>query len=63
MTIDREWQATFTRLLQDYENAYVLKDAALDEHLGEWTNALTSVAVKTCLSLGWQASAGAFQSR
>lgn len=40
-----------------HENAMQLRDAAVEENLGEWTKALTAVAVSTCEGLGWYASA------
>lgn len=51
------WQTTFHRIVQQPEHAQPLKAAALQQHLGAWTQALTGVAVATCRNLGWQASA------
>lgn len=55
--IAEDWQAAFMQTVQRYENAISLKDAAMDERLGDWTTELTSVVVATCNSVGWQASA------
>lgn len=56
-TIAEQWQSTFLKTVQQHETAKTLKEAALQERLGDWTKALTAVTVATCESLGWQASA------
>ncbi len=52
-----QWQSAFWQTAQRIEYASVLRDAALRSNLGDWTKALTAVAVTTCRALGWQASA------
>ena len=37
-----EWQAAFMQTVQKYDNAIALKDAAMDERLGDWTKELTA---------------------
>lgn len=56
-SIDEQWRAAFLQTVQQHERAQPLKDAALAGRLGAWTKELTAVAVSTCQSLGWQASA------
>ncbi|MGO9199164.1 MAG: hypothetical protein ACLQM8_01325 [Limisphaerales bacterium] len=41
------------------DSAEPLKQSALAGRLGEWTRALTGVAVRTCQRMGWPASARA----
>ena len=43
--------------LPQHTNAAALKSAALQNRLGDWTQALTGVVVDTCQALGWQAAA------
>ncbi len=43
--------------LRRHEHAGLLRHAALDARLGEWTALLTGVVVATCRTVGWQASA------
>lgn len=52
-----KWQARFWEVVKEPESTNALKEAALNERLGDWTDALTHVVVKTCESLDWQASA------
>lgn len=56
-SVDKQWQAAFLKTVQQHENALPLKEAALQERLGDWTKELTSVVVATCEAMGWQASA------
>lgn len=56
-SIDEQWRAAFLQTVQQHERAQPLKEAALAGRLGAWTKELTAVAVSTCQSLGWQASA------
>jgi hypothetical protein len=56
-SIDEQWRAAFLQTVEQHERAQPLKDAALAGRLGAWTKELTAVAVSTCQSLGWQASA------
>lgn len=55
--IAEEWKKAFFQVVRQYEKANLLKQAALDERLGDWTAYLTDAAVQTCESLGWQAAA------
>jgi hypothetical protein len=56
-----KWRTTFLQTVQRHENASPLKDAALEDRLGDWTRALTAVVVATCQAMGWQASARGHQ--
>ena len=56
-SIDEQWRAAFLQTVQQHDRAQPLKEAALEGRLGAWTKELTAVAVSTCQSLGWQASA------
>jgi len=47
----------FFQIIQRYENAQTLRDAALGGRLGDWTQALTGVVVDVCAELGWQTAA------
>jgi len=51
-----KWQEKFWRIVKQPEIASALKQAALHEHLADWTEILTGVVVKTCESMVWQAS-------
>jgi hypothetical protein len=55
--IANEWKNAFFKVVRQYEKANLLKQAALDERLGDWTAYLTDAVVQTCESLGWQAAA------
>lgn len=55
--IARRWQEAFLQALRPLENSRPLKEAAASGNLGGWTSALTSLVVKSCESLGWQAAA------
>ncbi len=56
-SVDKQWQEAFLKTVQQHEYAFPLKEAALQERLGDWTKELTSVVVATCEAMGWQASA------
>jgi hypothetical protein len=56
-SIDEQWRAAFHQTVQQHDRAQPLKEAALEGRLGAWTKELTAVAVSTCQSLGWKASA------
>lgn len=56
-----KWRAAFLQTVQRHETATPLKDAALEERLGDWTKALTAVVVTTCQAMGWRASAKGHQ--
>jgi len=57
MSIAQDWQTAFSQSIGQREAAQVLKQAALDARMGDWTAALTDVSVGACEMLGWQASA------
>lgn len=56
-TTYQQWQEKFWESLRQPESAEGLKDASITERLGDWTQILTGVVVKTCESMGWKASA------
>jgi len=43
--------------LKTYEQANPLKEASIQERLGEWTKELTHAVIRTCEDVGWKASA------
>lgn len=55
--LGEQWHTAFSQAVQERAASKTLKEAALKEHLGEWTTALTDVCVAACEQLGWQASA------
>jgi hypothetical protein len=57
MNLSSDWQTAFTQAIRQNEVAYALKEAALNQRLGNWTVALTDVCVVSCRQLGWQVSA------
>jgi hypothetical protein len=58
--LSENWRTTFWSIVQQPVHALTLKTAAMQEQLGDWTRALTAVAVETCTTLGWQAAAKGF---
>ncbi len=52
-----QWKEAFLQTVQHYENASLLRSAALDERLADWTAYLTQAVVQTCESLGWMSAA------
>ncbi len=56
MTVD-QWKEAFLRTVQHYEKASLLRAAALDERLADWTACLIEAVVQTCDSLGWMSAA------
>ncbi len=56
-TLGDKWQAVFLETVQRHDIAGSLKEAALKERLGDWTQLLTSIVVETCEKMGWNASA------
>ena len=56
MTVD-QWKGAFLRTVQHYEKASLLRAAALDERLADWTACLIEAVVQTCDSLGWMSAA------
>jgi len=57
MQLCNQWHTAFSQAIQQRAASKMLKEAALNEHLGEWTAALTDVCVGACEQLGWSASA------
>lgn len=55
--IKNQWKEAFLRTVQHYESASLLRVAALDERLADWTAYLTEAVVQTCDSLGWMSAA------
>lgn len=51
------WYQRFMQTLQQHPSAPTLKDAALRQQLGKWTELLTAVVVAACQSSGWAAVA------
>jgi hypothetical protein len=56
-SVDELWRAAFFQTVQQYENAALLREAALQGRLGVWTKELTAVVVATCKTIGWRAAA------
>ena len=56
MIID-QWKEAFLQTVQRHENAELLRAAALDERMGDWTACLTRAVVQSCDSLGWMSAA------
>jgi len=55
--VAQRWYETFLETVQRHEAATTLKDAALRERLGRWTQALTAVVVASCEAFGWAGAA------
>ena len=55
--IEIRWREAVLRSIQRPENATLLRTAALEERLADWTQALTAAVVEACGELGWKASA------
>ena len=55
--LHERWKSTLFRLLQRHEQATLLREAALNERLREWTAALTDVVVEAFAAEGLQAAA------
>jgi hypothetical protein len=55
--IAQRWYQGFMETLQQHQSAPALKDAALQEQLGKWTELLTAVVVAACQTSGWAAAA------
>ena len=56
MTGER-WKDAFFPVVSRFEKASLLREAALQENLTDWTKYLTEAAVQTCESIGWEAAA------
>ena len=58
MTVDlpERFRQEFFACIRADDSAESLKQSALAGRLGEWTRALTTVAVRTCERMGWPAS-------
>lgn len=54
--IPEGFRQEFLAVIRGDEAAESLKQSALAGRLGEWTRALTTVAVRTCQRMGWPAS-------
>jgi hypothetical protein len=54
--LHERWKSTLFRLLQRQEQAALLREAALNERLREWTTALTDVVVEAFAAEGLQAA-------
>jgi hypothetical protein len=52
-----QWKEAFMQTVQRHENAELLRAAALDERLADWTACLTRAVVKSCDRLGWMSAA------
>ena len=57
VSLAEQWREAFLGRVQEDNYAVPLKAAALDERLGDWTDALTATSVVTCQTLQWQAAA------
>lgn len=55
--IAQRWYQKFIDTLRQHPSAPALKDAALRQQLGKWTELLTAVVVATCETSGWAAAA------
>ncbi|MBN1235614.1 MAG: hypothetical protein JW999_06130 [Methanotrichaceae archaeon] len=55
--IASQWKKAFVRTVQHHDNIHLLREAAMDEQLSDWTAYLTHAVVSSCESLGWQAAA------
>ena len=55
--ISESWHDAFWPIVQRADYAQSLKEASLNERLGDWTKTLTAVSVETCAALGWRAAA------
>lgn len=55
--IAKQWQTAFLQTIQSHENAAPLREAAINEQLGNWTKELTSVIVASCEAMNLQATA------
>lgn len=55
--IKKQWKEAFLRTVQHFEIAGLLRAAAQDERLADWTAHLTRATVQTCDSLGWMSAA------
>ncbi len=51
------WRTHFWSIVQQPDHAQPLKEASVNERLGDWTKELTAVSVATSQALGWQAAA------
>jgi hypothetical protein len=51
------WRQSFLNHLEDGDTAEALREAAIEEHLSDWTSLLTTVVVRSCGELGWPVAA------
>jgi hypothetical protein len=52
-----KWKDAFFPVVSRFEKASLLREAALQENLTDWTKYLTEAVVQTCDSLGWMSAA------
>lgn len=52
-----QWKNVFLATLRCDERAVLLKQASLDERLGDWTRELTALVVSSFEAMGWTAAA------
>jgi hypothetical protein len=57
MSLATLFQEHFWKTIENLENSSALKEATINESLSVWTKELTTVVIKTCNNLNWQASA------
>jgi len=55
--ISRQWKDAFFQAASQFENASLLREAALQEDLAGWTRHLTEAVVQSCGLMGWQSAA------
>ena len=55
--IATQWKEAFLQTVRLHDNISILRRAAMDEQLSDWTAYLTDAVVQSCECLGWQAAA------
>lgn len=56
-SLAKQWREAFFATVQQERFAAPLKEATLQERLGDWTKTLTAVSVAACEALTWHAAA------
>ncbi len=56
-SLGARWRDAFWQVVRQHEYATPLREASLQGRLGQWTQVLTGVAVRTCEALEWRAAA------
>lgn len=56
-----QWKESFLRTIRRHEYSSLLREAAVQECMGDWTKCLTDAVIESCESLGWKASAKGHQ--